>query len=406
MRNFSLVNLAVSSLSFSPYFSNKWSSSIKSCLFFKHVSPVFYFNQYSTLHISRTQFKHNLGSSIKIEQSSTEEIYTEKKIEKRKAFKGKGKDLKVTSCLFYQCKSGEDGAGIYIMSDGTPKWNAKISNTGFCECESKLLGGAIYANCDTFDLTESCFDKCSAKSYSNVYAKTSGELNMKNCVVENAPNKEKLSSVSLEGPKKEHLMFNQINITENMFKADSSICSISSNCEDTRIKNVLFFECISHGSILDLSFLVSKASISSINFIRNTAAKYAIESSITKLKFEKCSFVDIKSTKLTSASSTFIECKFSKNNEEWFDEILTLNCIIKDGIKPYDIDLENPQNCWNLKSKPKASSGEWKKKIFTIMTYALVIITSICIILILYCICKVIREKSVGDTTLLLYSNV
>lgn len=112
---------------------------------------------------------------INSEISLNQQTISRRKITKRREFIEE-ELYAVIECRFYDISSDSRGAAIYVIGE----MNVTILKSAFRGCSSEVEYGGIYARCERFDLTQSCFHECSSQKGEgiSIYANSAQDLSM------------------------------------------------------------------------------------------------------------------------------------------------------------------------------------------------------------------------------------
>lgn len=412
IRNLTLANLAVTSLLRSPFMVANSFTKIRFCDFHNHINTVLLLNQYSHI-IESNKFRNILNSAIIVGQSSNAgdvESLTDELIKKHKSITGDISEVKITKCLFLECKASQNGGGIEINTKKDVE--ISIDKTGFSGCKAEYKGGAIYAEGSTLEISKSCIDQCQATSYSLFYIKSSENTDIYNCFFSSSGSKQEKDEIcNIQA--KDRAKLRSFNFTNLDFSYGTAALSVAS--DEIIIKDGLIANCKAR-TILNVNGIhPSNDPFQSINFVKNTGKKYLISVS-QSTTFTECAFVKDGSDKIVNSYSVFRSCIFSDRDPKFDIYVYTPNCEFDKGSKTVNFDNQPSDYCWKLVPKPDPEdpgddskdddkdSGQAAEKAAIGVSTVVIIVCIVGIALFVFFLYK--KKRNQGDNTLLMYSQV
>lgn len=314
----------------SPLFTNVPSIHIQSCCFSSHFSTILYSNYIKPNYlIEFSSFSSILNTAITINSESIEEnVYKKTLVEK-----GDKDRLEVRRCLFYKCVSKKEGGGIRVGSSTSDIFFI-LASTGFYQCKA-LSGDAFYSQTKESVISNICIKKCEKNAF---IAKSKTIVNILQASITNSKLDTKIDSNRIE--------ISRINLSSN-----TNSFNIASTFENSIISNSNFGENTGSSFIVFDSSASRQSTITSCNFINNKYS-YLVSFMTSSLTFDRCSFIDDKTSRYVKEDSSFImnNCVYSEAQNEVNAKSMPkglLNNPFFSSRSTIMNDIGSTYECWN-----------------------------------------------------------
>lgn len=376
--NLTLVSLIANGiLTRSPYFTRQNNFALISSSFTNSFSSILFSEHFSRILIDNTKFSSILSTAISLSSVSQDNI----KFTNTYVDKGEFTEVIIKHCLFYECKSNENGGGILIGSS-TSETKFTLSSSGFYKCQSSK-GDSFYSETKSLQF-ENCWIDESANSA--FYAKERNSLTFKQIIISNS----KLFSTADIGSN--NFKISNLNLSSN--RETFSIISSGVDCEFCDISfntgNTLFDLTVSQEFVLDYANLYQN------NF------QESIFNQKGRLLLSQCYFLNdlskvyLKATSFTKISQSSFDQSEAQTKSKCPHAYLSDNTY--NSTQTTLITYDNFDICWDKRPRTKAPmniSTSTILQISAIVGLALVV---------LFLFCKLCGNRGYNAKVPLLYT--
>jgi len=345
MLNATVLRLAVSSLSSSPFLAPRDAVHVSHSGFSRHFSHVgMAAEQFASLSAPSTIFSHALRSAVRIESES----FSSETFNGPKKCSSPG-DYVFQSCLFQDCDTNENGGAIQISN--RRRGNLKVSKTGFLKCNTGKQGGAIYADAAEVDLSKSCVSQCSASEFAGFYASGSSSIEVADCWITDIGESCDEAVISVSN---DNAAVRSCNISNIDLPSCQSV--LVSPGDSVNVRDIYFGKC-------DIESVVriegSSDPMRAINFVKNSAKESLVDQHDYIASFISCAFIKDDSQYICNKYAILNACFFSDGLDrgQFPSDYTTTKVETGVGWKTIDIDVYASANCWALMPKPPAKEA-------------------------------------------------